>query len=148
MSSPSTYTDKVGHIICTRLAAGETLRKICLDADLPCRATVHNWLLASDSFHDLYTKAREIQAHHLFDECLEIADSGSGDTMRDRLRVDTRKFYIAKVLPKLYGEKVAHELSGADGGPILTAQVTDAERARALAVFMARTKGTAPALSE
>lgn len=29
---------------------------------------------------------------------------------RDRLRVDTRKWYTAKVLPKIYGEKVTHEL--------------------------------------
>ena len=37
---------------------------------------------------------------------------------RDRLRVDTLKWYTSKLAPRLYGEKVAVEHSGPDGGPI------------------------------
>jgi hypothetical protein len=33
------------------------------------------------------------------------------------------------------------ELTGKDGGPIETRDVSDADRARALAVFIAKTKG-------
>jgi len=39
---------------------------------------------------------------------------------RDRLRVDSRKWYASKVLPKIYGDKLAKELSGPNGGPIET----------------------------
>ena len=38
---------------------------------------------------------------------------------RSRLRVDTRKWYLSKVLPKVYGEKL--ELTGSDGGPMQVA---------------------------
>lgn len=42
---------------------------------------------------------------------------------RNRLRIDTRKWMLAKMLPKLYGEKVTQEHTGADGGPIKMAAV-------------------------
>ena len=71
-------------------------------------------------------RAREAQADALFDECLEIADDTSGDLTtkestnedgtpvlvvnhehinRSRLRVDTRKWLVAKLAPKKYGER-------------------------------------------
>ena len=40
-----------------------------------------------------------------------------------RLQVDTRKWYLSKVLPKIYGDKIQQELTGADGGPIAIAGV-------------------------
>jgi hypothetical protein len=60
----------------------------------------------------------------MFDDLLDIADDSSKDTMlmkiggkeqivenreftnRSRLRVDTRKWYLSKVLPKKFGEKL------------------------------------------
>lgn len=42
---------------------------------------------------------------------------------RNRLRVDTRKWMLAKMLPKVYGDKVVQEHTGADGGPIKMAAV-------------------------
>ncbi len=40
--------------------------------------------------------------------------------MRSRLRIDTRKWLLGKVLPKVYGDKVITEITGKDGGPIET----------------------------
>lgn len=46
------------------------------------------------------------------------------------------------ILDRAYGKpKQAMEHSGPDGGPIQTADVTDDMRAKALAAFIARTKG-------
>lgn len=64
-----------------------------------------------------------MQAELLADELFTIADDGSNDTIvvdeetgstatnhdvinRSRLRVDTRKWYLSKVLPKIYGDKL------------------------------------------
>lgn len=66
------------------------------------------------------------------DELLEIADDGSNDWMektvgsgetitvvdhehvqRSRLRVDTRKWYLSKLAPKRYSEKLATDDTGA-----------------------------------
>jgi hypothetical protein len=43
--------------------------------------------------------------------------------------------------PKKYGDRVAMEHTGKDGGPIQTMEVSDEARARALAAFIAKTKG-------
>lgn len=40
-----------------------------------------------------------------------------------RLQIDTRKWVLSKMLPKVYGEKVTNEHTGKDGGPIQMAAV-------------------------
>lgn len=130
MARPSEYTQEMADKICERLAGGESLRRICLDEGFPDASTVHRWVLTdtegskSAGFHKQYARAREIQAENMFDEILDIADDGSNDFMaitkgnetyeienkevtnRSRLRVDSRKWYLSKVLPKKFGDKL------------------------------------------
>jgi hypothetical protein len=40
-----------------------------------------------------------------------------------RVQIDTRKWMLSKMLPKVYGDKVTTEHSGVDGGPIAIAAV-------------------------
>lgn len=40
-----------------------------------------------------------------------------------RVQIDTRKWMLSKMLPKIYGDKVTQEHTGADGGPIAIAAV-------------------------
>jgi hypothetical protein len=40
-----------------------------------------------------------------------------------RVQIDTRKWMLSKMLPKVYGDKVTQEHTGADGGPIAFAAV-------------------------
>lgn len=122
---PTKYNAKLAARICERLARGESLRRICLDETMPDASTVHRWvLLDTEGFHKQYARAREIQAEIMFDEILDIADDGSNDFMtivkgdnvyeienkevtnRSRLRVDSRKWYLSKVLPKKFGDKL------------------------------------------
>ncbi len=51
---------------------------------------------------------------------------------RARLRVDARKWVAAKLLPKKYGERYSAEITGKDGGPIVTKEQRDAAVAAAL----------------
>mgnify|MGYP003335998155 FL=1 len=37
---------------------------------------------------------------------------------RSRLRIDTRKWMLSKMLPKVYGDKIITEVTGKDGGPV------------------------------
>lgn len=127
---PSSFTIKVGDIICERLSEGESLRSICSTEDMPNKSTVFRWLAKHEAFRDQYARAREIQADALFDEILDIADNASNDWMeregdgnegwvlngehmqRSRLRVDARKWMAGKLRPKVYGEKLDIEASG------------------------------------
>ncbi len=129
---PTIYTEKLALDICARLASGESLRRICLDEEMPAPTTVHQWVLEDkgadekglNGFSNQYARARAIQAENMFDEILDIADDGSNDYMsitkgdvtynvedrevtnRSRLRVDSRKWYLSKVLPKKFSEKL------------------------------------------
>jgi hypothetical protein len=123
---PSTYSDEMAELICQRLAAGEPLRVICREPDMPPESTVRTWALDDvNGFAARYARAREIQAHKMAEELLEIADDARNDWMeaqddkggeayrlngehvqRSRLRSDNRKWLLSKMLPKFYGDKL------------------------------------------
>ena len=115
---PSIYTEELASRICERLAAGESLRKICADDDMPDRSTVRAWALDNPIFSAQYARAREIGWTDIAEDLLDIADDKAGDPSRDRLRVDTRKWLLSKMLPKVYGDKNTTELTGPGGGPV------------------------------
>jgi len=70
---------------------------------------------------DRYARAMTNRADVIFEEILSISDDGSNDTYEDadgnvtlnydhiqrsRLRVDSRKWMLSKMLPKKYGDKL------------------------------------------
>lgn len=129
---PSIYSQELANTICSELASGKSLRHICLSEDMPAATTVHQWVLedkgadekGNGGFSKQYARARDIQAEIMFDEILEISDDGTNDYMtitkgdkeyntedrevtnRSKLRVDSRKWYLSKVLPKKFGDKM------------------------------------------
>lgn len=125
LGRPSVFSQDIADQICERLAGGESLRAICRDEGMPSEMSVRRW--ARDDVHGFasqYATARDLGAECLADEILEIADDASSDftagengpavdhehIARSRLRVDTRKWLLSKVLPKRYGDRldVAH----------------------------------------
>jgi hypothetical protein len=107
---PTRYTKVVAGEICDRLATGESLRSICSAEHLPHEATVRQW--ATDNYRGFYTqyaRARNVGLDVLADEVLGIADHDAGDVARDRLRFDARRWYLSKLAPKRYGDKVEVE---------------------------------------
>jgi hypothetical protein len=117
---PVRFDPAVAAEICTRLAAGETLRAICRDRSLPTETVVRGWVIDRPRFAADYERAREIGYAALADQLLEIADDSSADTyvddkgktrpdaeaiQRSRLRIDTRKWLLAKILPRMWGDR-------------------------------------------
>lgn len=140
---PSLYTDELAAAICERLAAGESLRAICRDEGMPAHSTVLGWVNDNPDFSDQYTRAREKGYAVMFDHMLEIADTPQqGVTIKEsekgtevrtgdmiehrRLRVDTRKWMLAKALPKIYGDRL--DLN--HGGTVNIAAALDAAHER------------------
>lgn len=117
---PTAYTAEIAAAICARLAQGESLRKICEPEDMPHEATVRHWAITDkEGFFTQYSHARDIGLDRMADETLEIADDTNGDVQRDRLRWDARRWYLSKMAPKRYGEKITQEVTGADGAPLV-----------------------------
>jgi len=57
---------------------------------------------------------REAQADKYFQEIVEIADAATPETVNvARLRVDSRKFTVARLAPKKYGDHISHNVKGA-----------------------------------
>lgn len=144
MARPSEYSLEVVSTICSRIADGQSLKSICLNDDMPDKATFYRWLALKPELSDMYARAKEDCADTLADEIIEIADDGSNDWMerndpnnagwqangehiqRSRLRVDSRKWIASKLKPKKYGEKIEQTHQGVGGGPIVISS-TDAE---------------------
>lgn len=105
---PTIYTKELATSICNKIATGESLRKICKDEKMPARKTIHNWLLdkTKEDFLYQYEASCNVRADELFDELEETASDKKIDVQRARLIVDTRKWYLSKVLPKKFGDKM------------------------------------------
>ncbi|MEB5837032.1 ubiquitin carboxyl-hydrolase [Pantoea dispersa] len=117
---PSDYLPEVAANICSLLADGESLRKVCERPGMPNKATVFRWLAQHEEFRDQYAKATETRADAIFEEMFDIADEvaeESAAVAKARLRIDTRKWALARMNPKKYGEKVTQDvdLRSSDG---------------------------------
>lgn len=124
------YTQEMADRICEQLADGKSLRAVCDEPGMPSEAAVRAWALDDiEGFAAQYARAREIGYDRLADELLEIADTpqtgvktttkatGTETTEGDmiehrRLQVDARKWMLAKMLPKKYGDKLTTEVTG------------------------------------
>lgn len=122
----TTFTQEIADKICERLADGESLRSICLGDGMPSRSTIFLWLESSEEFRTKYARARGFQAETLVDEMQDIADDGQNDWMekfgrdgktlgwefnkeaaaRSKLRLEQRRWFAEKLLPKKYGPKL------------------------------------------
>lgn len=117
---PTIYSKEIADKICESLALGQSMRTVCADEKLPCMATVFKWLREKPDFLEQYTRAKEESADAMSEDVLDIADDGTNDfmetkkglkvnkeaVMRSRLRVETRKWLMAKMKPKKYGDKI------------------------------------------
>jgi hypothetical protein len=93
-----------------RVSDGATATQAAKDIGIS-RRTVNDWRHSDPAFAEAWRHARIEQAHSLADQILDIADESveKGDmaaVQRQRLRVDTRKWFCSKVAPKLYGDKL------------------------------------------
>lgn len=119
----SLYSEALIDRMCSEIETSEKgLHAICKNPDYPSVSLFMRWL--SDGKHpfavERYTRAKQLQAEYMEEQLLKIADDSSEDAImtekgiienkefvnRSRLRVDTRKWLMAKLMPKKYGDKL------------------------------------------
>ena len=114
-------TAEIFEKICQRIEESELgLTKICAEFNIS-RQCFLNWKEKNQSNIDRYARAKEEQMDYMAERIIEIADDSSNDTTisefwvtfpdsefinRSRLRVDARKWLMAKLKPNKYGEKL------------------------------------------
>lgn len=127
---PTTYTIEIADTVCEQIADGKSMRTICKPDDMPAMSSIFKWLRIHSEFTDQYEKAKLEQAEAFTEEMVDIADDKSGDTQRDRLRVDTRKWIASKLKPKKYGDRTTTEHTGNIGISDLSSEELDRRLAR------------------
>lgn len=134
---PSKLTPELADELCRRIASGRSLNSVCKDPDMPSTSMAMRYAIAYDWFREKYERAVEARHETMADEILEISDDGSKDYVekvgadgqtyeavntehiqRSRLRVDARKWLLARLAPRKYGDRVQTEVSGPDGGAV------------------------------
>lgn len=119
---PSIYTLELAKKICDAVATNPlSIGRICKrNPGFPHVDTVFTWKREKPEFSEMYAKAKRDQIEVLVDEILDISDDASEDyytnskgeeifdsehVQRSRLKIDTRKWYAAKLAPRVYGDK-------------------------------------------
>jgi hypothetical protein len=85
--------------------------------------------ISAETHAIVYAHKRDAAGNPMYDEhgepllVKELAPLSADVMAHKRLMVDTLKWKLSKMLPKIYGDKVVQEHTGAGGGPIQMAAV-------------------------
>lgn len=100
---------------------GKALRTILKYSGMPSSSTFYIWIEEDDAKSKRYTHACEVRADNIFEDILSIADDSENDIkydsdgrertdseviQRSKLRVEARKWYLSKLNPKKYSDKI------------------------------------------
>ena len=115
------YNRKIAALICERIATTpQSMLQICEAPDMPGIATFFRWLRDHPDFREMYVIAKQEQVEILIEECFDIIDDSSHDTIvtkdgrtilnpvavqRAKLQVNFRKWIASKLLPRKYGNQ-------------------------------------------
>jgi hypothetical protein len=140
MRDQAVFDQEVADAVCAQIAEGDSLRKAC-EAQGIKHPTFLLWVKTDAALADQYTRAREVGYALLADEIIEISDDSKGDVYQDadgndrtdtervaraKLRVDSRKWMLSKMLPKVYGDKIEANLTGEIGIRVIERRIVDA----------------------
>lgn len=134
---PSEYTPEKAEEICAWMSDGGSLRQYCMQEGAPAFSTVCRWRRQNEDFRANYDQAREDWADAVFEELFEISDDGTNDTYtvhdnegnemervnhdhisRSKLRVDTRKWALARMNARRFGDRQAIDVGGQKENPL------------------------------
>ena len=123
--SPKRYTEQqrktlAESIILEIAERHKSARAACKKHDVTTSSFLR-WVAESEEIADKYMRAMQLRQDALFDEIIEIADSQENDVsidsdgnaiinhnifQRNKLQIDARKWSLAKMNPRKYGDKV------------------------------------------
>jgi hypothetical protein len=101
-------TPALFEVICARIMAGESLRKICAEEAMPGKGPFFYWLNKVENVHHLdhYARALQIRADGYGEEIVDIADEAKPETANAvKVKVEARKWVAARLQPKKYGDR-------------------------------------------
>lgn len=121
MSYTAADKEKLFKKVLSLIEAGSSLRSACKQKDTPSISAFLEWCDKDDEKARRYARATITRAEVIFEDILNIADENYKDTyvdgegiartdhdviQRSKLRVDARKWVLAKMHPTKYGDKL------------------------------------------
>jgi hypothetical protein len=106
--------------ICELIINGKSLRKALIEVGNISAQTFFIWIREDEDKSKQYARATTERAELMFEDMFDIADDSTSDFIetdlgkqfnsehlqRSKLRVDTRKWALSKLMPKKYGDKL------------------------------------------
>lgn len=110
------YTKELAEEVCEAVStSSKSLRRIVEEhPHWPSHTQLRLMLAQQPEFWDLYLAAKRKQCDLLAEEIIDIpdlTDQTSDAIALSKLRVDSRKWMAARLLPKIYGEKTQQEIT-------------------------------------
>lgn len=104
------------------------MASICKLPGMPLYKTIMHWRRTQPDFGKMVDQAREDQADSLAEMVLDVVEEearedelgkvDAGMVAHNRLKVDVYKWRASKLKPRVYGDKIQQEHTGANGGAI------------------------------
>jgi hypothetical protein len=111
------YGEEIVAEFLARIEDGRGLAEVCAELDMPAHCTITRWLNERPEFAERYRWAREAQADRLFDLAWRIAcEAEPGEVEVARLKINTIKWRIGRLVPRKYGPWKAVAAAAVDGG--------------------------------
>jgi hypothetical protein len=129
---------------------GKSVTEIGKLDHMPSDTTIWNWLRRRDDFFAAYVRARAIGTEAGVEDLEKIAKDGSGDwielpdgrrvldaehVQRSKLRVETKKWALARYNPKRWGDRVDMHVTQDESVP---STMTDAQLERQMTALLAK----------
>ncbi len=132
---PTDYNNEIATEICELLAGGMAIRQVVALSGIPSWSTIRSWLLCHAEFQTLYARANEYAAEWEFAGISELErrvleprrvptgatdDDGEPimgpnpdwiDPSAAKVVIDSRKWRMAKMRPKVYGDHSSRTLT-------------------------------------
>ncbi len=115
---PTKYTKELADKLCHELSLGKSMRTVCASDDMPDMSSVFAWLRKNDKFLKQYERSKDEGADALNEEILILGDraiehaeeadvkASNAVVSAYKLKADNLKWYMSKVKPKKYGDKL------------------------------------------
>jgi hypothetical protein len=108
---PTEYSTALANRIVKKLSDGQGLNHICKSPAMPAESTVRSWVVDDvEGFAAKYARGRDIgldvRAERLGQTAASAQGKDGAGVQAVRLMVDTEKWYLSKLAPKRYGDRL------------------------------------------
>jgi hypothetical protein len=119
------WTTAITDRICELIESGKSINSFAGKKGVPSAPSIYRHMARDAEFAGMIAIARQAQQEHEMEKCIELADSATPEDWQvKRLQIWARQWRASRMIPKKWGDKITQEITGRDGAPIATQQIT------------------------